>query len=76
MLNDAKKKLNAINGLLHICSSCRKINDGNDNWTQIETYIKTHVEPKFTHGMCPECAEIMYPEVDFTELNTEKHQTQ
>jgi hypothetical protein len=30
-------------------------------WNQLETYISRHSEVGFSHGICPECAEAMYP---------------
>ena len=71
-LNDAVKELNSINELLHICSSCKKISDNNGKWVQIETYMKDHAKAKFSHGMCPKCVKELYPDLDFSELDTEK----
>ncbi|KJR96836.1 MAG: hypothetical protein VR65_26615 [Desulfobulbaceae bacterium BRH_c16a] len=38
---------------------------------QIEGYIKEHSEAEFTHSICPECAEKLYPDfykkMDFRE---------
>jgi hypothetical protein len=31
-------------------------------WRQIELYIRDHSEAEFTHGICPVCAEKLYPE--------------
>jgi len=45
-----------LEGLLHICASCKKIRDENENWTQLESYISQHVGIMFSHGMCPPCA--------------------
>jgi hypothetical protein len=50
-----------LHGLLPICASCKKIRDDKGYWTQIESYIKDHSEADFTHGLCPECVEKLYP---------------
>ena len=50
---DTVKKLE---GLLPICSWCKKIYDEEGNWTQLEQYIHSHSRATFTHGMCPECS--------------------
>ena len=48
--------------LLPICSSCKKIRDDEGYWQQIEEYIRDHSEADFTHGICNECVEELYPE--------------
>ena len=53
----ARSKIKVLSGLLPICASCKKIRDEGGNWNILETYIDGHSEAKFTHGICPECAE-------------------
>lgn len=60
-LRDALSKIKTLSGMLPICSSCKKIRDDKGYWNQIESYIKSHSEAEFSHGICPECAKIMYP---------------
>jgi hypothetical protein len=55
-------EVKVLSGLLPICASCKKIRDENDNWTQIEQYIRARSEAEFSHGICPECARKLYPE--------------
>ena len=52
-----------LRGLLPTCASCKKIRDDNGCWNQIEVYIKKHSEANFSHGICPECARKLYPDV-------------
>ena len=52
-----------LRGLLPTCASCKKIRDDNGHWNQIEVYIKQHSEANFSHGICPECARELYPDV-------------
>lgn len=52
-----------IGGLLPICAHCKKIRAGENQWQQIEGYIKEHiVDIDFTHGLCPDCMMELYPE--------------
>jgi phosphoserine phosphatase RsbU/P len=44
-----------LEGLLPICSECKRIRDENGVWHDIETYITEHSEAQFTHGLCPCC---------------------
>lgn len=59
----AKKQLNNLQGLLPICSSCKKIRDDKGYWNQIESYISEHSEAEFSHGICPACMKKLYPEM-------------
>jgi len=60
-LTEAMGRVKQLSGMLPICASCKKIRDDAGYWTQIESYIKEHSEAEFTHGICPECAEKLYP---------------
>jgi hypothetical protein len=53
---------NSLQGLLPICSACKKIRDEKGQWNQIESYIRSRSEADFTHGICPECARRLYPD--------------
>jgi sigma-B regulation protein RsbU (phosphoserine phosphatase) len=54
-----------LEGLLPICSGCKKIRDANGVRQRVENYIETHSEAQFTHGYCPECYE-KYMKSNFT----------
>ena len=62
-LQDALAEVNALSGLLPICASCKKIRDDEGNWGHVESYIASHSEARFSHGICPECAMRLYPEI-------------
>ncbi len=59
---DALSRIKTLSGMLPICSSCKRIRDDEGYWTQIETYINEHSEAEFSHGLCPECAQRIYPQ--------------
>jgi len=61
-LQDALENIKTLRGLLPICSSCKKIRDDHGYWNQLETYIGAHSGAEFTHGLCPECAQKLYPD--------------
>lgn len=52
-----------LRGMIPICSSCKKIRENKDDWTQLEVYIRDHSEAEFSHGLCPECIKQLYPEL-------------
>ena len=58
----ALEEVKILRGFLPICASCKKIKDDKGEWTQIEGYIHKHSEAEFTHSICPECAERLYPD--------------
>lgn len=60
-LEAALSKVKALSGLLPICAGCKKIRDDKGYWEQIEVYIRDHSEADFSHGLCPECAERLFP---------------
>jgi DNA-binding response OmpR family regulator len=63
-LTHALQQVKQLQGLLPICSYCKKIRGDNNYWQQVESYISTHSEAQFSHGICPECFEtIVKPEM-------------
>lgn len=48
-------EVEALEGLLPICSYCKRIRDEHDEWQRLERYISQHSAAEFTHGICPDC---------------------
>lgn len=61
-LQDALSSIRVLRGMITICSSCKKIFNDKGQWEQMELYIRDHSEVEFSHGICPGCAEKLYPE--------------
>jgi tetratricopeptide (TPR) repeat protein len=61
-LQDKVREIKTLSGLLPICGHCKKIRDDEGYWTQLEGYISERTSATFSHGICPHCAEAMYPE--------------
>lgn len=51
-----------LGGLLPICAHCKKVRDDDGYWLQVEQYISEHSDAQFTHGICPACVRIHFPE--------------
>jgi hypothetical protein len=51
----------ATTDVLPICMHCKKVRD-NDLWLQVEAYLDSHLDLRFSHGICPDCATRLYPE--------------
>jgi PAS domain S-box-containing protein len=62
-LQAALDNIKTLKGLLPICANCKKIRDDKGYWNQIEAYVRDHTDAEFSHSICPDCAEILYPEV-------------
>jgi PAS domain S-box-containing protein len=54
-LQAALHKVKTLSGLLPICSGCKKIRTDGGYWQHVETYISSHTNAQFSHGLCPEC---------------------
>ena len=62
-LEKALNEIKQLQGIIPICASCKQIRDDKGAWNQIEQYISEHSEAQFSHGICPECMEKLYPEL-------------
>ena len=62
-LEAAFEKVRQLEGIIPICSYCKKIRDDEKSWHEMENYISSHSEAKFSHGICPECYEREMQEV-------------
>jgi hypothetical protein len=61
-LQDALASVKTLQGLLPICSLCKKVRDDRGYWSQIEIYLRKHSKADFSHGICPECVGKLYPD--------------
>ncbi len=61
-LMSAKSEIHRLSGMLPICSNCKKIRDDTGYWHQLEVYIDDHSDAQFSHGICPDCAQSLYPD--------------
>ena len=55
-------RVQTLEGILPVCMFCKDIRDDAGNWTKMEHYIARRTEAKFSHGMCPKCAQQHYGE--------------
>jgi len=50
-----------LRGLLPICSNCKKIRNDQHYWEQVESFLSQRTALRFTHSLCPDCLEKLYP---------------
>jgi PAS domain-containing protein len=62
-LHDARAKARQLGGLLPICASCKKIRNDEGYWQDVAVYIREHSEADFSHGICPDCMHLLYPDL-------------
>jgi uncharacterized PurR-regulated membrane protein YhhQ (DUF165 family) len=60
-LRQALDEVKTLRGILPTCAYCKNIRDEDGDWHQLEEYIQTHSEVKFSHGICPECRKEHFP---------------
>jgi len=73
-LQDALAKIRTLKGLIPICASCKKVRNDKGYWEQVEVYVRDHSEAEFTHGICPDCFQRLYPE-EYKAKESEKSTT-
>ncbi|MCX6135349.1 MAG: response regulator [Ignavibacteriales bacterium] len=50
-----KTKVNQLEGLLPICSYCKRIRDDHEEWQPVDRFVKYRSDASFSHGVCPDC---------------------
>ena len=60
-LRRALEQIRTLRGIVPICANCKKIRNDEGFWQQVEVYVRDHTEAEFSHGICPECMEKLYP---------------
>jgi PAS domain S-box-containing protein len=65
-LQTALTHVKTLSGLLPICAHCKKIRNDQGYWEQIESYIDSHSDATFSHGICAECLHKYYPGFEST----------
>ena len=62
-LKRAVLEIKTLQGIVPICSFCKKIRDDKGFWSQVESYVSHHTDAQFSHGVCPDCQEEQYPDL-------------
>ena len=63
LIIDDITEITEIANLLPICANCKKIKRDEEFWENLESYFHKHTEINFTHSICPDCCEELYPEL-------------
>jgi sigma-B regulation protein RsbU (phosphoserine phosphatase) len=65
-LEEALEHVRRLQGLLPICSYCKKVRNEANYWEQVDSYLTSHLDLELTHGICPDCTEKLVKELDET----------
>ena len=55
------EEIKTLRGLVPICAKCKSVRDDSGFWQSIEIYVSEHSEAEFSHSLCPECKDELYP---------------
>jgi phosphoserine phosphatase RsbU/P len=50
-----QSQVHQLSGLLPICCVCKRVRDDRNYWQQVESYVASRTDAKFSHGYCPDC---------------------
>jgi len=59
-LEKALSEVKTLQGLIPLCSNCKKIRNDEGFWGSLESYLLEHSDAMITHGICPDCTEELY----------------
>jgi hypothetical protein len=54
-------EMSRLRDIIPICARCKKVRDDRQYWQSIESYFNDYIGVEFSHGVCPTCAEVLYP---------------
>ncbi len=57
-LEQALDHVKRLQGILPICSLCKKVRNDKNYWQEVDRYFSEYSELLFSHGFCPECFEV------------------
>ncbi|RPI55866.1 MAG: hypothetical protein EHM55_06555 [Acidobacteria bacterium] len=60
---DLTRHVKVLEGMLPICSFCKSIRNESGTWERLELFISRRSEAEFSHGVCPSCGKVHYPDI-------------
>ena len=57
------KEVKVLEGLLPICSGCKRIRDENGKWWPLDAYVEARTEAELTHTICDGCQDVLYSDL-------------
>lgn len=63
-LEDTMAHVRRLQGLLPICSYCKRVRNEKDYWEQVDSYLTSHSDVRLSHGVCPDCFARVMNDID------------
>jgi PAS domain S-box-containing protein len=57
------KEIKVLEGLLPICSGCRRVKDEQGKWWPLDAYVNAQTEAELTHTICSDCQDVFYSDL-------------
>jgi len=57
------KEIKVLEGLLPICSGCRRVKDEQGKWWPLDAYVNVRTEAELTHTICSDCKDVFYSDL-------------
>ena len=70
-LNKALSEIKTLQGILPLCSYCKKIRDDKGYWEKVDVYIHKNTDADISHGICPDCLKEHFPK-QYEEIKNDK----
>lgn len=67
----AQREVEQLQGIIPICSYCKKIRNDKNFWQQVDSYFAQRAHARFSHGVCPDCLKNVMAEIDATPAEEE-----
>ncbi len=62
----ALDNVRTLEGLLPMCAHCKAVRDDDGTWMRVDAYVIKHTPANVSHGICPDCAARLHPDLDFS----------
>ena len=59
----ALDQVKTLRGIVPICANCKNVRDDQGYWNRVETYMRDHTGAEFSHAVCPDCMDKLYPQL-------------
>jgi len=63
-LDRALEELEALQAILPLCGSCKKILDDKGDWHPLQEFVKNHPRKDIGHLLCPDCRQELYSDLN------------
>jgi hypothetical protein len=60
---EQEKHIETLEKMLPLCANCKKYRTPEGQWLPIEKYLRNSGAPPVSHGICPECSQLLYSDI-------------